>query len=99
MKVKKRTAADSDGQTAADRAETVRPSRIQQPIPAGLEVVGMIDAKTAAAGGGASLSWWYAAVSAGRAPQPVVKGNRFTRWALADVRAFWAELAEKGVAA
>lgn len=36
-----------------------------------------------------SVSWWHAEVLAGRAPQPVMRGVRCTRWRVADVREFW----------
>jgi hypothetical protein len=36
-----------------------------------------------------SPSWWFDEVRAGRAPRPVIRGHRCTRWRLADVRRFW----------
>ena len=59
------------------------------PLPAPLAEVALIDAKTCTAPGQVSLSWWYCEVAAGRAPQPVIRGPRFTRWRMADVAAFW----------
>lgn len=56
--------------------------------------VALIDAPTCAAAGAVSKSWWYAEVAAGRAPAPVVQGNRFSRWRLADVREFWRKRAD-----
>ncbi|MCA6217788.1 hypothetical protein KGA65_14730 [Ideonella sp. B7] len=61
-----------------------------------LTSVALIDARTAARVGSMSLSWWHAEVAARRAPQPVIRRPRCTRWSLADVRAYWAALAEQG---
>ena len=61
-------------------------------LPTPLESVALIDAKTAAAVGCMSLSWWHAEVAAGRAPRPVIQQTRCTRWRLIDVRTFWAQL-------
>lgn len=58
--------------------------------------VALVDAKACAATGGMSLSWWHAEVAAGRAPQPVIRKPRCTRWRLSEVRAFWAKVAEDG---
>lgn len=58
-------------------------------LPSPLDAVALIDAKTAAAVGSMSLSWWHAEVAAGRAPRPVIQQTRFTRWRLQDVRSFW----------
>lgn len=58
-------------------------------LPAELAAVALIDAKTAAAAGSVSLSWWHQAVADGIAPQPARRGNRCTRWRLADVARFW----------
>lgn len=49
----------------------------------------LADAATCAAIGGASKSWWYAAVAQGRAPKPTIKQHRFTRWRLQDAEHFW----------
>ena len=74
------------------------PKPAARPLPADLADVALIDAPTCAAPGDMSLSWWYALVAAGRAPQPVVRMPRCTRWRLADVRAFWIAFAEKAAA-
>lgn len=58
-------------------------------VPTALEAVALVDARTAAAAGSMSVSWWHEAVAAGRAPVPVIRAPRCTRWRLADVRAFW----------
>lgn len=62
----------------------------------GLSDVLLIDAAKCAAAGDMSVSWWHEEVRAGRAPQPVVRRPRCTRWRLADVRAFWQHFAELG---
>jgi predicted DNA-binding transcriptional regulator AlpA len=62
-------------------------------IPDQLQDVALVDVDTAAAVGGMKRSWWHAEVAAGRAPQPVIKQPRCTRWRLLDVRTFWAQRA------
>lgn len=71
------------------------PSTPTSPTPHLLADVVLIDARTCAACGGMGLSWWYARVAKGQAPQPVVRGPRCTRWRLVDVKAFWAAFAER----
>lgn len=66
-------------------------------LPA-LAEVALIDAATAAATGGMGISWWHAEVAAGRAPAPVIRRPRCTRWRLTDVTSFWAEFAQRGEA-
>ncbi|MFL6626339.1 MAG: helix-turn-helix transcriptional regulator [Vitreoscilla sp.] len=66
-------------------------------IPSALQDVTLIDAKTCAAVGSMSVSWWHEEVRAGRAPQPVIRQPRFTRWRVVDVRAFWAARIETGM--
>lgn len=68
-------------------ATTPRP--LAQDLPAELIDVALVDADTAAAVGGASRTMWLAEVRAGRAPKPVVRRTRFTRWRLTEVRQFW----------
>ena len=58
-------------------------------VPPELMDVALIDAHAAAAAGSMSLSWWHAEVAAGRAPAPVLRRSRCTRWRLLDVAAFW----------
>lgn len=65
--------------------------------PAPAEAV-LVSGVTAAGFGEMSVSWWLAEVKAGRAPQPVFRGVRCTRWRLVDVRAFWEKLADKAQA-
>lgn len=62
-------------------------------LPADLAAVALIDARTCAAAGDMSVSWWHEEVRTDRAPKPVIQQPRFTRWRLADVRRFWAERA------
>ena len=65
-------------------------------LPADLAQVALIDAATAAAVGGMSVSWWLAQVQAGSAPKPVVRGTRCTRWLSVAVVAFWRSVAQDG---
>lgn len=58
-------------------------------LPADLASVALIDAPKCAAAGDMSVSWWHAEVAAGRAPQPVIRRPRCTRWRAADVAAYW----------
>lgn len=64
-------------------------------VPDALADAALIDGPTAAATGGMSVSWWLDAVRDGRAPQPVIRQFRCTRWRLADVRAFWVAMATR----
>lgn len=59
-------------------------------VHAALEDVALIDAKGITACYKGSLSDWHDRVRRGDAPRPVIQRPRFTRWALADVRA-WLE--------
>lgn len=74
------------------------PKATPRPLPAGLADVALIDAPTCAAAGDMSVSWWHDEVRAGRAPAPVIRKPRCTRWRMADVRAFWAKSAEQAAA-
>ena len=65
-------------------------------LPERLAAVALIDGKTAAATGAQSLSQWLQDVADGKAPQPVIRANRFTRWRMADVEAYWAARASAG---
>src|SRR5574337_1383213 len=56
----------------------------------------LIDAKACAALGSVSTTWWHESVRAGRAPQPVVRRTRCTRWRMVDVIKFWRDFAESG---
>ena len=58
-------------------------------LPSLLKEVALVDATTAATTGQMSASWWYEEVRNGRAPQPVIRTNRCTRWREADVAQFW----------
>jgi hypothetical protein len=66
-----------------------------RPLPADLAGVALIDATTCAAAGAMSVSWWHEEVRTGRAPAPVIRKPRCTRWRMLDVRAFWAKSAEQ----
>lgn len=63
-------------------------------VPAALADVALVDGPTCAAAAGISLSTWHEAVRTQRAPSPVVRGHRCTRWRLADVRAWLQARAE-----
>lgn len=67
----------------------------EQALPPNLADVALIDAPICAAAGAMSVSWWHDEVREGRAPQPVIRKPRCTRWRLADVRAFWIKIAEQ----
>ena len=58
--------------------------------------VALIDGPTAAAAGGMSVSWWHSEVAAKRAPQPVIREPRCTRWRLVDVRSYLTQRAAGG---
>ena len=64
-------------------------------VPAALADVAMVDGPTAATASGISISLWNQLVRDEVAPQPVMRGNRCTRWLLADVRAFLIERAKQ----
>lgn len=59
-----------------------------------LQDVALIDARAAAAAASVGLSKFYAMVAEGKAPQPVIRATRFTRWRLADVREWLQQLPE-----
>lgn len=65
-------------------------------VPANLADVALVEATTCAAAGAMSVSWWHEAVRLGRAPAPVIRQPRCTRWKLSDVRAFWEAFARQG---
>ncbi|MCG3189300.1 MAG: hypothetical protein LKCHEGNO_01620 [Burkholderiaceae bacterium] len=66
------------------------------PVPASLADVALVDAPSIAAAAQLSLSAWHALVHDTDAPQPVVRQPRYTRWRLADIRAWLIERAEAG---
>ncbi len=75
----------------------MRPSKSELPaVPASLIDVALIDAPTSAAAGSMSISAWHELVRTGEAPQPVIRAPRFTRWRLADVRAYLVKRADDG---
>ena len=67
------------------------------PIPSALADVALVAGPTCAAVGGVCLSTWHDEVREKRAPQPVIRAPRCTRWRLIDVRTYWAERAAQGV--
>lgn len=58
-------------------------------LPPALAETALVAARTCAAAGDMSVSWWLEEVRTGRAPAPVIRKPRCTRWRLMDVRAFW----------
>ncbi|MBP6900882.1 MAG: hypothetical protein KBC73_12375 [Burkholderiaceae bacterium] len=71
------------------------PSPATQSLPADLAAVALIDAKTCAAIGAMSVSWWHERVAAGDAPQPVIRRPRCTRWRSTDAAEFWRTFAQQ----
>jgi predicted DNA-binding transcriptional regulator AlpA len=65
-------------------------------IPDEARAVALVPKGVCCAIGGVSQSWWDERVATGEAPQPVIRAPRFSRWRLADVVAFWRDLAERG---
>jgi len=63
-------------------------------LPSDLTAVSLIDAKTCAAAAGISISHWQQLVRDGRAPSPVMRRQRCTRWRLADVVQFWSKASQ-----
>jgi predicted DNA-binding transcriptional regulator AlpA len=68
------------------------------PIPVALADVSFVDARTAAAAAGISLSHFRDLVREGEAPQPLRFGPRCTRWRLAAVRQWLQQRATRGAA-
>ena len=56
----------------------------------------LVSKRVCCAMGDVGQSWWDERVARGEAPQPVVRAPRFSRWRLADVVAFWRDVAERG---
>ncbi len=71
---------------------------VRPPLPETNIDVALIDIKDFAALTRMSRSWILQEVAAGRAPQPVIRRPRCTRWKLSDVRAYAVALAEHGAA-
>jgi predicted DNA-binding transcriptional regulator AlpA len=65
-------------------------------IPDEARAVALVSKRVCCAMGDVGQSWWDERVASGEAPQPVIQAPRFTRWRLADVIAFWRDLAERG---
>jgi hypothetical protein len=87
----------SDEETPCDSRDKKARPRVRIPIPEALEDVALIDARTSASCGGMGLSWWLAEVRCGRAPAPVIREPRCTRWAVTSVRSYWAKRAQGGI--
>lgn len=81
---------------AADTAKSR--TKVRAPVPESLASVTLIDATTCAAVGGMGLSWWHAEVAAGRAPAPIIRQPRCTRWRVVDVQQFWEKHIERAAA-
>lgn len=82
--------------SACDRAHDgrerqARPRKARAAIPEALADVALIDAGQCAAAAGIGLSGWYEMVASGEAPAAAVRQPRYTRWRLADVRAWLIE--------
>lgn len=56
----------------------------------------LVSKRVCCALGDVGQSWWDERVARGEAPQPAIRAPRFTRWRLADVVAFWRDVAERG---
>lgn len=69
------------------------PKFAARPIPADLAEVSLLDTRDICAAVRMSASWWHEEVRAGRAPQPVVRMSRCTRWRAADIRQYLIERA------
>lgn len=65
-------------------------------MPAALADAALIAGPTCAATGDVSTSQWNELVKNQKAPQPVIRQPRFTRWRLADVRDYWIRRAAEG---
>ena len=68
-------------------------------IPSALVDVAFIDSASIIAAAAISKSTWLELVRNGKAPQPVIRGPRCTRWKLSDIRDWLRQRAERGAAA
>ena len=59
---------------------------VRRPTPASLADVALIDGPSIAAAGCMAVSAWLELVRNGKAPQPVIRQPRYTRWRLVDAR-------------
>lgn len=91
-----RTGPYKTGQAHPTDAPLVHAAQPFTSVPAVLQDVALIDGPTCAAVGQVSLSTWHELVRTGEAPQPAIRGIRFTRWRLVDVRDYWRRRAEDG---
>lgn len=74
---------------------TFNPDGAARPLLAELAEVALIDARSCAAVGGMSRTWWYDEVRKGHAPAPVIRQSRCSRWLLSAVREYWAARARQ----
>ena len=82
--------------TTANHTEQQRKNSrpaVRRPAPASLADVALIDGPSIAAAGCMAVSAWLQLVRNGAAPQPVIRQPRYTRWRLADARAWLIERA------
>lgn len=77
---------------AASKAQPASNSRTARRTapPEALVEVALIDGKSIAAAGCMGLTQWHELVRSGKAPQPVIKQPRFTRWRVVEIRT-WLE--------
>ncbi len=87
------TAASEGGTRATFERKNARPVPrpvVRPPLPRGLDDVALADINDIKALVRVGNSWIHAAVADGSFPAPVIRGKRFTRWRLADVKAYLA---------
>ena len=82
---------------AEPRCARARPRpAFRPPTSTLLSDVALIDGPACAAAACISLSLWHELVRTGKAPQPVIRRPRCTRWRIADVRAWLIECSASG---
>lgn len=65
-------------------------------VPGPLADVALVAAPTIAAAADISVSYWHELVRSKKAPQPVVRRHRFTRWTVASVHKWLEDRAREG---
>lgn len=73
--------------------KTSNRSKRQRQVPDALADVALIDGPSIAAAARMSVSQFYDEVRAGRAPAPVIRQPRFSRWRVADARTWLEQMA------
>ena len=68
----------------------------QKYLPPALADVAFIDSASITVAAAISKSTWLELVRTGKAPQPVIRGPRFTRWKLCEIRDWLRQRAELG---